>query len=567
MPGSRGHRRHRATLSLSLVVSVCVAATACSRFVPEPGPDGGRSLSAESPVIVNYRTPRADLLPANVSDPYGARILSLVLRGLVRYDAKGKAVNEVADGIDNEDDRIFTVRLKQGWTFTNGEPVTARSFIDTWNWAVLPANRQRHADAFSPIAGYAAVRASTATSTSTSASGSPSASASASGRAARNASAMTGLSLVDAYTFRVTLSAPMPTFASRLGSTAFLPLPSTALKDPAGYARRPVGNGPYLLTTDATTGKDVRLQVNDDYPGEDKPRNKGLVFRPYVSLDKAYADLKTGRLDVLDTLPVSALPTARDDLKLRAVNQPVGMTSSLVFPMESPTWRGRQGRLLRHAISRSIDRPALADELYRGTRAPAVDYATPVVSGHTDICGDSCVHDVPEARSFLRRAGGFPDTLHIAYAADTDDATLARRLCAGVTTSLRITCSPRRYDTQSKLTAAVESGDTDAPFISTSRMRLPTLAGFLVPRFVSGSAANDSGYAGKTVQTLLKRADALPDGEESLGVYQNVERALVSDLPVIPLWQVNATGGSAEVVQDVRFDVFGVPVYSEISRP
>ncbi len=551
---------------MCVLVSVSVAGTACSRFVPEQGPDGGRSVNADTPVVVNYQTPRADLLPADVSDPYGARILSLVLRGLVRYDAKGKTVNEIADGIDHEDDKVFTIRLKQGWTFTNGEPVTARSFIDAWNWAVLPANRQRHADEFSPIAGYAAVRASTpnATSRTNSPSASPSAS---SGRTPRKVTAMAGLSLVDAYTFRVTLTAPMPTFTSRLGSPAFLPLPSAALKDAASYARRPIGNGPYQLTTDATTGKEVRLEVNDDYPGEDKPRNKGLVFRPYLSLDKAYADLTTGRLDVLDTLPVSALPTARDDLKLRAVNQPVGMTTSLVFPMNSPTWRDRQGRFLRHAISRSIDRPALADALYRGTRAPAVDYATPVVSGHTDICGDSCVHDVPEARSFLRRAGGFPDTLHLAYAADTDDATLARRLCAGITTSLRITCSPRRFDTQSKLIAAVANGATDAPFLTTSRMRLSTLAGFLVPRFVSGSAANDSGYSGKTVQTLLKRAEALPDGEETLGVYQNVERALVTDLPAIPLWQVNATGGSADVVQDVRFDVFGIPVYTEISRP
>ena len=35
------------------------------------------------------------------------------------------------------DQRTFKVRLKDGWTFSNGQKVTSDSFIDAWNYAAL----------------------------------------------------------------------------------------------------------------------------------------------------------------------------------------------------------------------------------------------------------------------------------------------------------------------------------------------------------------------------------------------------------------------------------------------
>jgi len=44
------------------------------------------------------------------------------------------------------------------------------------------------------------------------------------------------------------------------------------------------------------------------------------------------------------------------------------------------------------------------------------------------------------------------------------------------------------------------------------------------------------------------------------------EKILVADMPVVPLWYSNTTGGYSEKVTNVKFDVFGVPVYTDITR-
>ena len=40
----------------------------------------------------------------------------------------------------NDDASEYTIKLKDGWTFTNGEKVTADSFIDAWNYGAAAKN-------------------------------------------------------------------------------------------------------------------------------------------------------------------------------------------------------------------------------------------------------------------------------------------------------------------------------------------------------------------------------------------------------------------------------------------
>ncbi len=70
--------------------------------------------------------PANPLIPTNTTETGGGKILDLIFSGLVYYDAEGKPVNEVAESIDSPDGQNYTIKIKSGWTFTNGEPVTAR---------------------------------------------------------------------------------------------------------------------------------------------------------------------------------------------------------------------------------------------------------------------------------------------------------------------------------------------------------------------------------------------------------------------------------------------------------
>ena len=75
--------------------------------------------------------------------------------GSKRYDPKtGKAKNMIAEKIETTDSQNFTVTIKNGWTFSNGEKVTAKSFVDAWNYGASLKNNQKNAYFFGYIDGY-----------------------------------------------------------------------------------------------------------------------------------------------------------------------------------------------------------------------------------------------------------------------------------------------------------------------------------------------------------------------------------------------------------------------------
>lgn len=542
----RGRARRAALAALAGTVLGSMTLAGCSDPGTSPVPPNPiRPATPQPPIVVTALRP-ITVMPTDVRDPYGARIAALVHRGLMRYDVKGKAVPEVAESVETDDDRVFTVKLRKEQAFSTGEPITARTFVTSWNWVANPANKQSGAAELAPIAGWPGVRTGR-------------------GLGGRKPT-LTGLRAVDDLTLRITLAEPTRDFAARLGSPAFVPLPESAFADPTSYAASPVGNGPYRLEGDWQRRPYLTLAKNPMYRGDDASRNDGLVFRYVTDRAATYQALRAGALEVIDAIPLASLKTYRTELKLKAINQPVGVTQSLAFPVRRAPWNTTSGLLLRRAITQAIDRDALIEQYFAQTRQRATDLAAPVVDGYSDrMCGDWCTRDVTKARANLLAAGGFTGPLRIAYSRDNDDAAWVEALCASLTDALAIRCEPVPYPNQASYLGAIQAGTMTTPFVATTRMGTPNLAGFVTPRFLAGSLHNDTGYAGPRVQTLLTLG--LRPDQDPLRPYVDAERQLLQDLPVIPLWTRNATGGFGEDVEGFKFDVFGQPVYTELSRP
>ena len=108
------------------------------------------SVSAEEP---------EHLLPANATTTADGQIVSALFTGLVEYDPEtAEPRNAMAESITSDDQRAWTIRIKPGWTFHDGEPVTARSFVDAWNFAAYPGNANGNASYFNKVEGYAALQ-------------------------------------------------------------------------------------------------------------------------------------------------------------------------------------------------------------------------------------------------------------------------------------------------------------------------------------------------------------------------------------------------------------------------
>lgn len=618
MPRQRRVRRAPTVLAgATLTVALAAGQAGCSRDEPAPPapnpPSTAPTTSGKAPIVVNAVEPARRLLPADIGDDYGRRIGSLIYRGLLRYDAKGRLVNEVAADVTAESPVLYRVKLRQDredWAFSNGESVTAASFVDAWSFAANPSCGQLHADAFAPIAGYRSMRglpeptpappaagssgSGTGPSTAGATTTTPTASAptagtptaptptagaapSAGGPQAAVAACtpqarvrLAGLTVVNDREFTVRLAQPDATFRDRLATLPYAPLPRSTLADPASASTAPVGNGPYQLAGGWFEGKEVRLIPNASYPGGAPAHNGGLTFRFFPDPSLSYAALLGGRLEVLDDTPITALDRYKADLGFRALNQPIGAASTLVFPIHRPEWAGAPGLALRKAISRAIDRKALADGLFAGTRTPATDLAAPGVVGYVpDVCGDTCRHD-PQAAAKALPAKPPVTALEIAYAPEAGGRPAVEALCTAVTSALRISCVPRPVPrdpaTGASLDILAARHELTIPMLATYRMTRPDLGGFLSPRFVAGSSDNPSGYAGPAAQALLAKAAVTEDVDARMALYRDAEKAILADLPEIPLWYLNATTAGAPGMQPVRIDVVGVPLYAELNR-
>lgn len=143
-------------------------------------------------------------------------------------------------------------------------------------------------------------------------------------------------------------------------------------------------------------------------------------------------------------------------------------------------------------------------------------------------------------------------------------------LCTAISNTLKISCEPlavpRDPATGATLERAAARHELTVPMLSVRRMSRPDLGGFLDPRFLAGSSDNPSGYAGPAAQTLLATARGTADEQARTAAYQQAEKAILADLPEIPLWYRNATTGAAAQMQPVKIDVYGVPIYTELNR-
>lgn len=523
-----------------------------SRDAGGAGSDGGGRAGAGI-LRISGTEPATSLIPQDVNEVGSGRVIGGVFSMLLFHDADGKRVLEAARSVTSEDNQHWTIELEPDRTFHDGTPVTARSFVDAWNFGALSTSGMRNQAFFSPIAGFADV----------------------SGEAPA-ARTMSGLQVTGEHTFTVELSAPQSDFPDLLGCVPFMPLPAAALANPQAFGRAPIGNGPYRL--DAwEADSEIRLLPYDGYRGPRTAANDGVTIVAYTDPEVAYNDLLSGDLDLVDGIPPSALATFQDELGDRAVNQAGALLLSLTIPVDSPDFTGEAGTLRRRAISRAIDRATICETLFANTRVPATDFISPSIAGGgaTDLPGaEVLAFDAAAATDLWQRAeaitpySGAP--LTIDYAADLPDRDWVEAVANSIHQVLGIETAPQSHPTVAEYRSLLGEHRIPGAFRTSWQADYPSMFNFLGPVFSSAARAaggtNFSGYANAELDDLLAQGLAAPDADAAIARWKQAQALLLRDLPAIPLWYQNTLGGYGEDVRDVTFGWNSFPFYFEASR-
>ena len=138
--------------------ALAFAAMACSVAMLLSACGGSNSNAASgdtagSNIITAYNSePQNPLIPGNTNETGGGKPVDLLFSRLVSFDKDGKASNEVAESITPNDDATqYTIKIKSGWKFTDGTPVTAESFTKAWSYVANAKNAQKCSSFFSAI--------------------------------------------------------------------------------------------------------------------------------------------------------------------------------------------------------------------------------------------------------------------------------------------------------------------------------------------------------------------------------------------------------------------------------
>ena len=534
------------------VVALALAATACGG---DGGGDtgGGEGGGAEGGTFsLPIGEPENPLVPSNTTETSGGQVVDAIWTGLITYDPETtEQAPGVAESIESEDGKTFTIKLKD-WTFHDGTPVTADSFINAWNYGANSLNAQGGSYFFAQIDGYEDLQGKEG------------------GPPPPSNAKMKGLKKVDDKTFTVTLSKPFRQYPLALGYAAYYPLPDSFFSgDKAAqeaFGKKPVGNGPFKADAEFQPGKGITLTKFEDYAGENKPKVDAVEFRVYADLDTSFTDVQAGNIDFA-AVTADAIPTFKEEFGERAIERETSTFQYMGFPTYDPRFKDKR---VRQAFSMAIDRQGIMDAIFDGSKEPAFSVISPVVAGsRTDAC-KFCEYKPDEAKALLAQtdfdtskpvdlwfnAGGGHDEWVQAVGNNLRDNL-------GITYKLNGGLQFAEY-----LPKADAKGFT-GPFRLGWAMDYPSPQNYLEPLYSTAAlppnGSNATFYSNPAFDEKVAEGNAAETSEEAIELYQEAEDILLEDMPVAPIYFGKGQFVTSERAKNVKVDAFGNVVLEQVT--
>ncbi|WP_317369266.1 ABC transporter substrate-binding protein [Bifidobacterium pullorum] len=531
---------------------------ACGALVLPLAACGSSSAGGSDDNIVRVYgcEPQNPLIPTDTNEVCGGDPETLLFSELIGFDAKGNPKNEVADSIEaNGDNTEYTIKLKKGWKFTDGTEVKAENFTRAWSYGANAKNAQLGASFFAPIQGFEDLQKD----------------------GLKGDEQLSGLTVVDDYTFTAKLNAPSSVFKTMLGYSGYAPLPDSFFDDPKAFGENPVGNGAYKFDS-WDHNQSIKLSKNPDYKGSFPAKNDGVWFMVYTDPQPAYADVEAGNLDSMATVPTSALSTFESDDQVQAVNEPGNVSQSFTFAANQKHFSlDDEGRLRRAAVSMAIDREQIIDKVSNGTNTPAVDFTAPLIPGYSEsVPGNEVLQYNPEkAKELWEQANqiapwGDDESFDIAYNADGGGKDIYDAICNSIHNTLGIKSQATPYPTFSEMRDDITDRKITTAFRSGWQPDYPSAYSYLYSLYDSESAdgkgSNDGDYKNPEFDALIDKANTESSDDAVKQDYQQAQEILFKDLPAVPLWYANNKGVAAKNVKGFTLTWQGIEDYRNMTK-
>lgn len=303
----------------------------------------------------------------------GVVLQRAVWDGLIYRDpATNEYKGNLATSWDWIDDLTLELKLREGVTFHNGEPFDADDVVYTVNFVADESNGVK---------------------------------------TQRNVNWMKSAEKIDQYTVRIHLKAPFPAAIEFLsGPVSMYPNEYYAEAGPSGMGLKPVGTGPYKVTS-VEPGRHFVLEKYEGY--HDSPKGQPAIgtvdIRTIPDVNTQMAELFSGSLDLIWQVPADLAEKLDQMGKFTVANESTMRIGYLTLDAagrtgeDSPFTDAR----VRRAVAHAIDREALVSALLKGKSQVISTACFPSQFG-CDQDVTSYEYDVEKAKALLAEAG-YPD--------------------------------------------------------------------------------------------------------------------------------------------------------------
>jgi oligopeptide transport system substrate-binding protein len=503
---------------LAFVLFCLLLAAACTGQHRGRSADG-QGTAAPPPrsggTLVISLLPPGSLDPATATGAEQRLLVGNLFDGLTALDPSGVVRPAVASSWSSDPTlRHWRFQLRPSARFSDGQPLQADRFKAAWQRLASPRTNPRPASPASLLGlidGYPAF-------------------------ASGDAGAITGISAPDPHTLVVDLTQPFADFPAVVADPRLSPIPPDALAGGvAAFAEKPLGNGPFMLARSVSPRQPIDLVRNPRFDGRPAYLDKVRV-QVVPDPQTAWLALQHGQASFAPVPPdqvaaAKAVAGVSSDGRTRPgfLQGPELGSWSVGFdlsakPASDPNWR--------RAVSLAIDRSAVA-AAFPGATAPATAVVPSGVPGAGQVQCASCAHDLNRAKALLDGAGGGARKPVVLTVPATQFDQRAARLVAS---SLRGVGLPVRVKPVPPAAFLAGQGRVRGQLTGFGlAAAYPRLDAFLAAAFTSGGAANLTGFKDPGVERLVRQARATADEAGRTKLYQQVERAIVDEVPIAPV--------------------------------
>ena len=428
--------------------------------------------------------------PRNANSTAMATILLHVYNGLLKVDADGNVVPDLAESYKQISDTEWEFTLRDGVKFQDGSPFTADDVKYTLDTIADDSKKFKLRSDFS----FMKAR------------------------------------VIDPLHVVITTNEPYAAFPLRLTYVKIIPKNYVEKVGDAEFAKKPIGTGPYKFVS-WQKGDRVELAANEDYFGG-APTIKRVVARVIPEASSRIAALESGEVDIAATITTSEVERIKQKDGLKVVGNP---TTRVVFiGLNAKNCEPLKDVKVRQALNYAVDRDSIIKGVLDGYGNKIATISTPQYEGY-DKNIIPYEYNPDKAKKLLADAG-YPGGFSVDFSATnaTMNGTDVVQAIASQLSQVGIKCNVIQEEPNQQR-EKISSGQVAPLYINGIGGPYSNLD--LVAKLGFGTGERYSTYSNPVFDDLRKQAISTIDLDHRLSLDSQLQEMAKNEAPAIFLWQ------------------------------